>query len=162
MKISMIAAMAKNRVIGLDSKMPWHLPADLQFFKKVTLGKPIIMGRKTYSSIGRPLPGRLNIVLSKDPSLLIEGVTCVQTIDQALKLVALEPEVMIIGGATIYGQFLELADRLYLSFIDLEIKGDTYFPDYKAFASWKEIAVESHLRDEKNQHDCKFVTLDKI
>ena len=87
MKISMIAAMANDRVIGLDNKMPWHLPADLQFFKRVTLGKPVIMGRKTYLSIGRPLPGRMNIVLTRDPELQIDGVTCVQTMEQALALV---------------------------------------------------------------------------
>ena len=98
MKISMIVAMADNRVIGLDNKMPWHLPADLMFFKRVTLGKPIIMGRKTFQSIGRPLPGRKNIVLSRDKNLHIEGVCCVQTVEQALALVQACDEVMVIGG----------------------------------------------------------------
>lgn len=161
MIISMIAAMANNRVIGLDNKMPWHLPADLQFFKRVTLGKPIIMGRKTFLSIGRPLPGRLNIVLSRDKGLTIEGVTCVQTVEQALQLVKDEEEVMIIGGATIYQQFLSVANRLYLTFIDLEVKGDTTFPDYNKETSWIESAREAYLADDKNIYNYQFVTLDR-
>ncbi|GLS89164.1 dihydrofolate reductase [Psychromonas marina] len=162
MKVSMIAAMANNRVIGLDNKMPWHLPADLQFFKRVTLGKPVIMGRKTYQSIGRPLPGRQNIVLSRDANLSIDGVECVQTLEQAQKLVGDVDEVMIIGGATIYEQFLAQADRLYLTFIDLETKGDTQFPDYLQSAQWQEVEREKHLKDEKNGYNYQFVTLDKV
>lgn len=161
MKVSMIAAMAKGRVIGLDNKMPWHLPADLQFFKRVTLGKPVIMGRKTYSSIGRSLPGRFNIVLTRDENLSIEGVTCVQTVEQALELVKNEAEVMVIGGATIYQQFLKQTDRLYLTFIDLDIVGDTLFPDYQLDANWSEISEESYLSDEKNPHNYQFVTLER-
>lgn len=160
MKVSMIVAMAKDRVIGLDNKMPWHLPADLQFFKRETLGKPVIMGRKTYQSIGRPLPGRFNIVLTRDQNLSIEGVTCVQTVEQALELVKNEAEVMVIGGATIYQQFLPQTDRLYLTFIDLEVAGDTLFPDYQATATWKEVSRESHLSDDKNPHDYQFVILE--
>jgi len=162
MKISMIAAMADDRVIGLDNKMPWHLPADLQFFKRITLGKPVIMGRKTYQSIGRPLPGRQNIVLTRDKSLVIEGVDCVQTLEQAMALVGQVDEMMIIGGATIYEQFLAQADRLYLTFIDLKTTGDTYFPDYKKVAKWKEIAREVYLKDEKNGYNYQFVTLDCV
>lgn len=162
MRVSMIAAMAEDRVIGLDNKMPWHLPADLKFFKRVTLGKPIIMGRKTYQSIGRPLPGRKNIVLTRDESLVIEGVECVQTIEQAKALLGDIDEVMIIGGATIYQQFLSKADRLYLTFIDLKTEGDTQFPDYQQVAKWCEVAREAHLKDEKNAHDCQFVTFDRV
>jgi len=161
----MIAAMAKGRVIGLDNKMPWHLPADLQFFKSITLGKPIVMGRKTYESIGRPLPGRLNIVLSRDPNLHIDGVECVQTIDQALILTQKDnnvEELMIIGGATIYEQWLDRVDRLYLTFIDLETKGDAFFPDYEAAANWLEVEKEAHASDEKNAHNYQFVTLDRV
>jgi len=162
MKISMIAAMAEDRIIGLDNKMPWHLPADLQFFKRVTLGKPVIMGRKTYQSIGRPLPGRKNIVLTRDSGLVIEGVECVQTLEQAMTLVGDVGEMMIIGGATIYEQFLAQADRLYLTFIELNTKGDTQFPDYKAAANWQEVDREVHLKDEKNAHNYQFVTLDRV
>jgi dihydrofolate reductase len=162
MKISMIAAMANDRIIGLDNKMPWHLPADLKFFKRVTLGKPVIMGRKTYQSIGRPLPGRKNIVITRDINLKIEGVECVQTLEQATSVVGDVDEVMIIGGATIYEQFLAQTDRLYLTFIDLKTKGDTQFPDYKEIAQWFEIERESHLKDEKNVHNYEFVTLDRV
>lgn len=162
MKVSMIAAMAEDRVIGLDNKMPWHLPADLKFFKRVTLGKPIIMGRKTYQSIGRPLPGRKNIVVTRNTSLKIEGVECVQTLEQAITLLGDAEEVMIIGGATIYEQFLAQADRLYLTFIDLKTKGDTQFPDYQQIAQWHEVEREMHLKDEKNAYGCEFVTLERI
>ena len=162
MKVSMIAAMAENRVIGLDNKMPWHLPADLQFFKRITLGKPVIMGRKTYQSIGRPLPGRINIVLTRDSNLQIEGVTCVQTAEQALAFVKDAPEVMIIGGATLYDQFLTDADCLYLTFIDLSVVGDTKFPDYESVANWSETAREVHQADDKNAYDYQFVTLEKL
>ncbi|MGB5444953.1 MAG: type 3 dihydrofolate reductase [Psychromonas sp.] len=162
MKISMIAAMAEDRVIGLDNNMPWHLPADLTFFKRVTLGKPVIMGRKTFQSIGRPLPGRKNIVLSRDENLEIDGVSCVQTVEQALSLVAGCDEVMVIGGATIYEQFLPQADRLYLTFIDLKTAGDTQFPDYKKMANWREVQREKHLADPKNSYNYQFVTLDRV
>lgn len=162
MKISMIAAMANNRVIGLDNKMPWHLPADLAFFKRVTVGKPVLMGRKTYQSIGRPLPGRKNIVLSRDASLVIEGVECVQSIEQAKLLLGDIEELMIIGGATIYEQFLPIAERLYLTFIELKVDGDTQFPDYQKHVQWHEIKRESHLKDEKNVYNYQFVTLDRV
>lgn len=162
MKISMIAAMAENRVIGLDNKMPWHLPADLMFFKRVTLGKPIIMGRKTFESIGRPLPGRKNIVLSRDKNLQLAGVSCVHTVEQALALVEDYDEVMVIGGATIYEQFLPKVQRLYLTFIDLKTAGDTYFPDYQLIADWQETQREVHLADQKNSYNYQFLTLDRL
>ena len=162
MKISMIAAMAEQRVIGLDNKMPWHLPGDLAFFKRVTLGKPVIMGRKTYQSIGRPLPGRANIVLTRDKDLQIAGVSCVQTVQQAMELVQDAEEVMVIGGAAIYQQFMQQTTRLYLTFIDLKVTGDTRFPDYQAIADWQEIEREAHLADEKNAYNYQFVTLQRI
>lgn len=161
MKISMIVAMAQHRVIGLENDMPWHLPADLQHFKKTTLGKPVIMGRKTYDSIGRALPGRLNIVVSRDANLSIEGVTCVSTVEDALLAAKGVEEVMIIGGATIYEHFLSVANRLYLTFIDLETKGDTYFPDYLAQGKWNEIESETYVADEKNAHNLTFTTFDR-
>lgn len=162
MKISMIVAMAQDRVIGLDNKMPWHLPADLQHFKKTTLGKPVIMGRKTYDSIGRALPGRLNIVVSRDANLDIAGVTCVTSVEQALAAAEGVDEVMIIGGATIYDHFLSVANRLYLTFIDLKTKGDTRFPDYLAQGEWNKIESEVYLADEKNAHNLEFVTLERV
>lgn len=158
----MIAAMAADRVIGLDNKMPWHLPADLAFFKKVTLGKPVIMGRKTYQSIGFPLPGRQNIVLSRDTTLRIEGVVCVQSMTQALALVEDATEVMIIGGASLYEKYLEQVDCLYLTFIELKVAGDTYFPDYEKQGSWKEVARDVHLKDTKNGYNYQFVTFERV
>jgi len=162
MKISMIVAMAEDRVIGLDNKMPWHLPADLQHFKKMTLGKPVIMGRKTYDSIGRPLPGRLNIVVSRDAKLTIEGVTCVTCVEQALLAAKGVEEVMIIGGATIYDYFLPVANRLYLTFIDLKTEGDTRFPDYLEQGRWETVTTEHYLADEKNAYNLEFAILDRV
>lgn len=130
MLISMIAAMANDKVIGKDNQMPWHLPADFAWFKRCTMGKPVIMGRKTYESIGRPLPGRHNIVISRDASLVIDGVSTVSSIEQALELVKDNEEVMIIGGGSIYQACLELASRLYITEIKADIAGDTRFPDW--------------------------------
>ncbi len=161
MLISMIAAMAKNRVIGADNDMPWHLPADLAHFKRTTLGKPVVMGRKTYQSIGRALPGRLNIVISRDPSFTLKDATVVQSCDQAVAAAGQIDELMVIGGGTIYQYFLPLCHRLYLTEIDLEVDGDTYFPDYKAVAKWTETDSESHQADKKNKHAYRFITFDK-
>ena len=116
----MIAAMANNRVIGQDNKMPWHLPADLQHFKKVTMGKPVIMGRKTFESIGKPLPGRRNIVITSNEQYQYEGIEVVYSSEQALEVVSGVEEVMVIGGGNIYSQFLDKTERLYLTFIDQE------------------------------------------
>ncbi|MEE9309468.1 MAG: type 3 dihydrofolate reductase [Cocleimonas sp.] len=162
-KLSMIAAMGKNRVIGKDNDMPWHLPADLQHFKKTTLGSPIIMGRKTYDSIGRPLPGRLNIILSRNTKLEIEGCSVVNSLDKALDLARQTDatEIFITGGAHLYDTFLEEADRLYITLIDEEFEGDTYFPDYTQL-NWKEVAKEDHTADDKNPHAYSFVTLDRL
>ncbi|WP_347232152.1 type 3 dihydrofolate reductase [Pseudoalteromonas sp. PS5] len=161
MVISMIAAMANNRVIGKDNDMPWHLPADLQHFKKITLGKPVIMGRKTFESIGRPLPGRRNIVISRNSNYTHEGIEVVSTPEAALKAVSNYEEIMIIGGGHIYDIFLPYAQRLYLTFIDLDVEGDTQFPDYKKFGEWREVETECNEPDERNNHSYKFVTLHK-
>lgn len=166
MKIAMIAAMAKNRIIGADNDMPWHLPADLKHFKAITLGKAVIMGRKTYESIGRALPGRPNIVITSNADYSLSDATVVDSPESAFEVAkALSPEqsendeVMIIGGGTIYQSFLDKADTLYLTHIDLDVDGDTQFPDYEAAASWKEVSREAHSADEKNAHAYTFVTL---
>ena len=159
MIISMIAAMANNRVIGKDNQMPWHLPADFAWFKRSTMGKPVVMGRKTYDSIGRPLPGRLNVVISRDESLEIEGVTTVTSIDQALELVSDVDEVMIIGGGSIYESCLSKANKLYLTHIDLEVDGDTQFPGWGE--GWKQSFSETYQADEKNKHNMEFVILER-
>ena len=159
MIISMIAAMANNRVIGKDNQMPWHLPADFAWFKRSTMGKPVVMGRKTYDSIGRPLPGRLNVVISRDESLDIEGVTTVTSIEKALELVSDVDEVMIIGGGSIYESCLPKANKLYLTYIDLEVDGDTQFPSWGE--SWKQSFSETYQADEKNKHNMEFVILER-
>jgi dihydrofolate reductase len=155
----MIAAMANNRVIGLDNKMPWHLPADLQHFKKVTTGKPVIMGRKTFESIGRPLPGRRNIIITRNSEYQAVGIETVTTPEAALELVFDVEEVMIIGGGNIYQQFLERTERLYLTFIDLDVEGDTQFPDYQEIADWEVKSEERKQADENNKYSYKFVNL---
>ncbi|KLV11179.1 type 3 dihydrofolate reductase [Photobacterium ganghwense] len=159
MKISMIAAMAKDRVIGKDNAMPWHLPADFAWFKKVTMGKPIVMGRKTFESIGRPLPGRQNIVISRNPDFTAEGVTVVSDIAAAQSAAGDVEELMIIGGGSIYEACLPLADRLYLTFIDLTVAGDTCFPAWDD--TWQEVHSESYAADEKNAHAMRFVILER-
>ena len=161
MRIAMIAAMANNRVIGKDNQMPWHLPADLKHFKKVTLGKPVIMGRKTYQSIGKALPGRRNIVISRQSGALSTDADWVQSIEQALALVQHEAEVMIIGGAEIYRQVLPLADTLYITDIELTVEGDAFFPDYQAVAHWRESESEHHQPDPQNPHSYHFRTLNR-
>ena len=163
----MIAALGRKRVIGVDDAMPWHLPADLKFFKSRTLGKPVIMGRKTFQSIGKPLPGRPNIVVTRDGDFAAEGVTLAVDIDQALlvaRRMAREigaEEIMIAGGAEIYEQLIERADRLYLTEIDLAFEGDAYFPDYHAVAEW-EVAWREHHPAKKALPAFDFVIYERI
>ncbi|MFH4868729.1 type 3 dihydrofolate reductase [Vibrio diabolicus] len=159
MIISMIAAMADNRIIGKDNQMPWHLPADFAWFKRCTMGKPVVMGRKTYESIGRPLPGRLNIVVSRDETLKIEGVTTVTSIEQALDVAGDVEEVMIIGGGAIYAACLPMANKLYVTHIEAAIDGDTQFPDWGD--QFKETYSETYQADEKNAYNMRFTVLEK-
>ncbi|EOY4667146.1 type 3 dihydrofolate reductase [Vibrio alginolyticus] len=159
MIISMIAAMADNRIIGKDNQMPWHLPADFAWFKRCTIGKPVVMGRKTYESIGRPLPGRLNIVISRDETLKIEGVTTVTSIEQALEVAGDVEEVMIIGGGAIYTTCLPMANKLYVTHIEAAIDGDTQFPDWGD--EFKETYSEMYQADEKNAYNMRFTVLEK-
>ena len=163
----MIAAMAHQRVIGKDQKMPWHLPADLAFFKKTTLGCPIVMGRKTYESIGRPLPARLNIVMTRNPDLKIVGCEVVTSLEQAIIVANAKSkhskhsnELFIIGGSHLYASFLPQADRLYLTLIDAPLSGDTYFPDYQPY-QWHQVSRIDHPEDEKNIYPYSFIVLDR-
>lgn len=164
--LSMIVATANNNIIGKDNDMPWHLPADLAYFKQVTLGKPIIMGRKTYESIGRPLPGRRNIVISRDEHYSPQvkgaaGIDTVTSVEQALALVdgsngdAAVDEIMVIGGGAIYAHCLPKADRLYVTHIKAAIDGDTQFPDYDD-GTWQKISSELREADEKNIYQLDF------
>lgn len=160
MKISMIAAMAKNRIIGKDKQMPWHMPADLKHFKAITLGKPVIMGRKTYESIGKALPGRVNIVITNSQTYTLPDAIVVNSCESALHAAGKNvDEAMIIGGGAIYEAFLPIADQLFLTFIDLSTDGDTQFPDYEKVANWNVTEREPHYSDEKNTYNYEFVTL---
>ena len=157
--ISLIAALAADRVIGMENAMPWDLPADLAWFKRNTLNKPVIMGRLTFESIGRPLPGRLNIVISSQPGIH-EGVTWVTSIADALSVAGEVEEVMVIGCGRIYEQMLKHADRLYLTHIDAEVEGDTHFPDYDP-GHWQSVFSEFHDADAKNSHSYCFEILER-
>ncbi|BDY03300.1 type 3 dihydrofolate reductase [Ferrimonas sp. YFM] len=161
MRLSMIACMAFDRVIGKENQMPWHLPADLKHFKAITMGKPVVMGRRTFDSIGRPLPGRRNVVISRNPEYRPEGVTRVASIDEALVLLADEEEVMIIGGGQLYASLLPKADRLYLTLAQLQVEGDTRFPDYQQL-QWRELERQIRPADDANACDLHFVTLERV
>lgn len=163
-RLCLIAAMAANRIIGSANQMPWRLPADLRHFKKLTLGKPVLMGRKTFESLGnKPLPGRINIVITRDQHFHCNGVIVAHNVASALQMA--EPhaatEIMIMGGASLYEQTLPLADRLYLTFIQLNVAGDVCFPDISSYR-WKEIESVSHTPDEENHYNYSFVTLDRL
>ena len=158
--LSLIAAMAHNSVIGLNNQLPWRLPADLKHFKAVTLGKPVIMGRKTYESIGKPLPGRINIVVTRDASYTAEGVVIVHSLAEALAKSKAAPEAMVIGGAQLYAEALPHAQRMYLTLIDAEFAGDAFFPAYDP-RDWRETAREEHAPDEINPHSYRFIILER-
>jgi len=143
MTLSLIVAMSENRVIGAGNQMPWHLPADLKYFKAVTLGKPIIMGRKTYDSIGRPLPGRRNIVVTRNADWCAEGVETVPNLEGAITSAGEATEIMITGGAQIYAQALDMADRLYVTEVGLTVDGDAYFPEIDENC-WAEVSRIPH------------------
>jgi len=155
-QISLVAAMANNRVIGKDNQMPWHMPADLKHFKAVTMGHPIIMGRRTFDSLGRPLPGRLNIVVSRQLGLEIPGVVVVSSLEKAIELVHQESEVMVIGGQMLFELALPLAHKMFLTFIDTDIEGDTFFPAWDQ-AEWEVVSEQPHQADDKNPFNYRFV-----
>ena len=157
MSLSLIVAMTQNRVIGKDNQMPWHLPADLAWFRKNTTGKPIIMGRKTFESIGRPLPKRTNIVLSRQP-FEHDGVIWKDSLESAVDFVRDSEEIMLIGGGQLFNEYLSQADRLYLTEIQTELDGDTFFPSI----NWDEWHIEFEQyrpADEQNPYDCRFLIL---
>ncbi len=160
MKISLIVAMASNRVIGLNGQMPWHLSADLKRFKQITLGAPILMGRKTFEAIGRPLPGRDNLIISRNPEYQQAGCRVFTTIDSALDYVQESEEVFIIGGATLYEALLPRAERLYLTLIEREFDGDTYFPAFD-FAGWRQSGCEVVEDDSSVDYRYRFLTLER-
>lgn len=159
MVISIIAAVSENGVIGKDNALPWNLPADLKHFKGLTIEKPVIMGLKTFKAIGKPLPNRTNIVLSKE-KVEIPGCTVVHSIEEALQAAGNAEEVMIIGGGSVYAQFLPKADRMYLTKVHAEVEGDTYFPEFNQ-DDWKETAREEHEKEEQHPYSFNFITLER-
>lgn len=161
-----MAAMAENRTVGINNALPWHLPEDLKYFKRTTSGKAIIMGRKTYESIGRPLPNRTNIVISRNPEFQAEGIRVVRTLEDAIELAESVneingvDEVMVIGGAAIYELALPKADRLYLTHVHADVHGDAFFPEVD-FKQFKQVARDDYFADDKNPYDYSFVIYDR-
>jgi dihydrofolate reductase len=167
MRLAIIVAQAENRVIGIGNKLPWHLPEDLRYFKQVTMAKPIIMGRKTYESIGRPLPGRTNIVISRQEGYAPPGVRVVGSLEAAIELadsiclIDGAEEAMVIGGAQIYEQALARADRLYVTQVHASVEGDAWFPSFEP-TQWREVGREDFTATEANPYDYSFIVLDRV
>lgn len=164
-RLALIAAMTRNRVIGRHNSLPWRLPADMRRFRELTTGHPVLMGRKTFESLGRPLPNRTNIVMTSDSSYAPQGCLIAHSLDQGLNmgnahLSQDNPEIFIIGGENLYTQALAHADRLYLTQIETQIDGDAWFPKFEQEA-WEVVARETRLADEKNLYDCVFLTLER-
>ncbi len=159
--ISIIAAMAENRVIGVNNSLPWRLPADLRHFRQLTTGHHVIMGRRNYESIGKPLPERHNIVVTRNPAYRAPGCQVKHSLAEALQSIQNDPEVFIIGGAEIYRQTIGDADRIYLTLVHADIKGDAYFPEFDA-REWHEISRTRHEADERNPYAYSFVIYDRI
>ncbi len=159
--ISIIVAAAENGAIGSDNRLPWRLPDDLKRFKALSLGKPIVMGRRTFDSIGRPLPGRTNIVVSRQAGLAIEGVLVAPSLDAALAAAGNAPEIVVIGGAQIFQQVLPRTDTIHLTRVHAHVPGDVFFAKLDP-AQWREAAVEHHAADERHQYAFSFVTLQRI
>ncbi|KUJ83660.1 type 3 dihydrofolate reductase [Microbulbifer flavimaris] len=163
--IAMIAAMARNRAIGRENALPWRISGDLKFFKRVTMGKPVVMGRKTFESIGRPLPGRLNIVITRNAEWHAEGVSVVTSLEEALRLAGESArlggaeEVMVIGGAEIYRQALPLAKRLYVTEVDADVEGDAFFPEFAG--GWSETRRDCYSASDRDEYNYCLVQYDR-
>jgi dihydrofolate reductase len=160
-RVSLIAAMSANQVIGRDNRLPWHLPADLQRFKQLTMGHTIVMGRKTWESIGRLLPGRRTVVVSRDASLRIEGARVVHSLEQALAESAGDEEIFVIGGEQIFRLALPLAHRVYLTIVEIEVAGDTFMPPLDP-AHWRKMSAESHAATGDGKPAWRFEIHDRI
>ena len=161
MLVSLIWAMADNRVIGIDNRLPWKLPADMQWFRQQTMGKPINMGRLTFESFGaKPLPGRRNIIISRNPTYSAEGIEVYSSLEDALQAAQDAAEVMIIGGMSLYQQALPLADRLYMTLIHAAIEGDAWFPPFDS-TQWHELSRQDCAADDKNPHAYSFVVMER-
>ena len=160
MTISIIVATSENRAIGKNNQLLWHLPGDLKHFKDITSGHSLIMGRKTFDSVGKPLPNRRNIVVTRQ-AITISGCEVVNSIDKALELCKDEDEVFIGGGAEIYKQAMKLTDRIYLTIVHQDFEADTFFPEIDS-SDWKEVSHEDHQPDHKNLIAYSFITLERV
>ncbi|MEE2996446.1 MAG: dihydrofolate reductase [Pseudomonadota bacterium] len=163
LRISLIVAVSENGIIGRDGSLPWKVSGDLKYFKDVTLGKPIVMGRKTYESIGRPLPGRCNFVISRNPEFSAEGIEVFASLKCLISCIKQRgaAELMIIGGAALYAEALDFANKIYLTEIHADIAGDVSFPTISS-SNWQEISREWHAAGERDDHDHSFVILERI
>ena len=159
MTVTIVVAISENYVIGKDNKLLWHIPNDLKHFREITTGRTIIMGRKTYESVGKPLPKRRNIIITRQ-NIKIEGCEVVNSIGEALELCKGEDEVFIVGGAEIYRQSMKLTNRIYLTIIHKEFEGDSFFPRINE-QEWKEVSREDHQPDEKNLLPYSFITYER-
>jgi dihydrofolate reductase len=157
---SLVVAMARNRVIGRDNRLPWRLPADLAYFKRVTMGHPVIMGRRTWESIGRPLPGRQNIVVSRNRGYSAPGATVVGSLDEAWRAAGEVEEACVIGGTSLFAEALPHADRIHLTEVEAEVEGDTYFPPFDR-GQWVEREVARQARDERHEYPFRIVVLER-
>ena len=160
MTISIIVATSENNVIGAAGDLPWRLSDDLKHFKSITMGKPIVMGRKTWDSIGRPLPGRQNIVITRQADFVAEGCIVVASTEEAITATAGADEIMVIGGSQVYSLFLPAAGRLYLTRVHAEIEGDAFFPEIDESA-WRLVGDDSHSSDDRNAFDYSFLTYER-
>lgn len=162
--IALVWAMARNGVIGRDNALPWRLPADLQHFKALTTGHPVLMGRKTFESLGRPLPNRTNIVVTRDRDFVPAGVRVAHSLDEALAIATTDlptdRQVFVIGGENLYTQMLPRAERLYVTLVDAEIEGDARFPALD-WRQWRELERREHPADDRNRYACRFLTLER-
>ena len=153
--------MAKNRVIGADNRIPWHLPNELQLFKKLTMGHHIVMGRRTYESINRLLPGRTSVIVTRQRDYKVPGAVVVHSVEEAMAAAGADAEIFVIGGADLFRETLPLADRLYLTTVDAEPEGDTFMPEID-MSQWREASSQSFAADEKHAHDYRLAVYDRI
>lgn len=160
-RLSLIVAMAKNRVIGANGKIPWHLPNELQLFKSVTMGHHIVMGRKTHESIKRLLPGRTTVIVTRQKDYAVPGAKIAHTLDDAIALCANDSEIFVIGGGELYRAALPQADRIYLTVVDAEPVGDTQMPEFNA-AQWHKQSTREFTSDERHAHDYRFEIHDRV
>jgi dihydrofolate reductase len=160
-RVSIIVAMARNRVIGAGNKIPWHLPAELKLFKSITMGHHIVMGRNTWESIGRLLPGRTSVIVTRQPSYRVDGAIMASSIDHAIDACNGDSEIFVIGGAQLYAAAMPYANRLYLTVVAADVAGDAHMPEFD-FASWRECSAQTFAADEKNPYDYVQTVYERI